>query len=368
MTRGHERIAGVNFASQDYLSLASHPVVREAAVDAVERWGVHSAGSLALQGGSTPLLALEERLADLLTCREVAVFASGWAAGYGVVGALVRESDHIVIDAAAQASLQDGAAKSTRNIHRVPSCSADLVAQRLAGIRERDAHNGILVITESLFSMDSTVPDLRALQNACRDHQATLLVDVAHDLGAIGDGGLGFVGEQGMAGEIDIVMGSFAPTFASNGGFVASNAIGLKQALQVFAAPQLFSSALSPVQAAVVNAALDVVRSREGAERRSRLMHNIMRLREALTARAFCILGRPSAIIPVWLGGIAQTRLLTRATLAGGALVNMVEHPAVARQNSRWRLQVMADHSAWQIDQFVSIAVAAREKVGRSAI
>ena len=118
----------------------------------------------------------------------------------------------------------------------------------------------------------------------------------------------------------------------------------------------------------MVNAALDVVRSREGAERRSRLMHNILRLREALTARAFCILGRPSAIIPVWLGGIAEARLLTRATLAGGALVNMVEHPAVARQNSRWRLQVMADHSAWQIDQFVSIAVAALKKVGRSAI
>ena len=208
---------------------------------------MHSAGSLALQGGSAPLLALEERLADLLAHLPrgggFRQRLGGRLRGRGRAGA--RIGYYIVIDAAAQASLQDGAA----NRHGIST--AFPVAQLTWSPNVWRASANVTLTMDPgdhrvPFLYGFTVPDLRALQNACRDHQATLLVDVAHDLGAIGDGGLGFVGEQGMAGEIDIIMGSFAPTFASNGGFVASNAIGLKQALQVFAAPQLFSSALSP--------------------------------------------------------------------------------------------------------------------------
>jgi glycine C-acetyltransferase len=361
LTRGHERIAGVNFASQDYLSLASHPHVCAAATEAVARWGVHSAGSLALQGGSVPLTVLEDRLGELLCCDEVTVFPTGWAAGYGTVKALVREDDHIVLDIVAHACLQEAAANATKNIHRVPNCSHTAVASRLARIRERAPDAGILVITEGLFSMDSTVPDLRAMQEICHAYQATLMVDVAHDLGALCDGGLGFIGDQGLLGEIDIVMGSFSKTFASNGGFVATNARGIKLAFRSFSNPLTFSNALSPVQAATVNAAIDIIRSREGAERRRRLMQNTIRLREGLAARAFQVLGQPSAIVPVWLGPVAQARRMTRTALSMGALVNLVEHPAVSRQNSRWRLQVMADHTPDQIDRLIAIAVAARE-------
>ena len=364
LTRGQEPVAGVNFASQDYLSLASHPALCAAATEAIARWGLHGAGSATLQGGSPPLATLEAKLADFLTCREITVFPTGWAAGYGAVRALVRESDHAIVDAMADACLQEGAVAATRNVHRVPNCSLGSVEECLTSIRSHDPHGGILVISESLFAVESTVPDLRALQQVCHSHQATLLVNASHDLGAIGDGGLGFLGEQGMTAEIDLVMGSFAPTFGSNGGFIASNAAGIKQALRFFASPLLTSNALSPVQAAVVNAALDVVRSREGAERRGRLMHNVLRLRDALAARAFRVLGEPSPIVPVWVGSIAQARLMTRAALAGGALVNLVEHPLMPRQNARWRLQVMADHSDEQIDQFIAVVVAAREAVG----
>lgn len=368
LTRGQLRVAGVNFASQDYLSLSSHPHVRAAACEAVERWGVHSAGSVALQGGSLPLAALEERLAELYCCREATVFPTGWAAGYGAVRALVRENDHIVLDSLSHSCLREGAMAATRNIHRVPNCSHSAVELRLARIRASAPRAGILVVTESLFSMDSTVPDIRALQAVCSKYQATLLVDVAHDFGAIGDGGLGFLGDQGLVGEIDVVMGSFSKTFASNGGFVVSRTSGVKQALRVFAAPLLFSNALSPVQAAVVQAALDIVRSREGALRRRRLMHNVLRLREGLIQRAFRVLGQPSAIVPVRLGNTAEARLITRSALAGGALVSLAEHPVVGRQHSRWRLQVMADHTDAHVDKLIAIAVAAREQLGDLAV
>ncbi len=363
MTRDQQPLSGVNFASQDYLSLASHPVVLGAAANAIQQWGVHSAGSIALQGGSKPLTLLEERLAEFLSCREVTIFPTGWAAGYGVIRALVRESDHIVIDIVAHSCLREGAAASTTNIHRVPNCSNTAIGQHLARIRARDAQTGILVVTESLFSMDSTVPNLLELQQLCRQYKATLLVDVAHDLGAIGDGGLGFLGEQGLAGEVDVVMGAFSKTFASNGGFVASNAVGLKMALRTMSSPLLFSNALSPVQAATIGAALGIVRSREGAERRARLMRNIRHLRSALSARAFHVSGQPSAIVPVDISGLGQARLMTREVLARGALVNLVEHPAVSRRTSRWRLQVMADHTEEQINRLVDIAVAVRETV-----
>ena len=360
--RAEERFSGVNFSSQDYLSLSNHPLVCAAAVSAVTHWGVHSAGSIVLQGGSLPLRALEDRLADLFCGREATVFPTGWAAGYGAIRCLVREDDHIVLDILSHACLQEAAANATRHIHRVPNCSHEAVRRRLQTIRAAHPRAGILVVTEGLFSMDSTVPQLRSMQEVCRTFGATLMVDVAHDFGALGDGGMGFVGDQGMLGEIDVVMGSFSKTFASNGGFVLSRVPGLKQALRVFAGPLTFSNALSPVQAATVLAALDIVRSPEGAQRR-RLMANVLRLREGLTARAFSVRGQPSAIVPVELGSLAEARRMTRAALRLGALVNLVEHPAVSRSTARWRLQVMADHEPAQIDRMVEIAVAAREQV-----
>ncbi len=366
--RGGVMISGVNFASQDYLSLATHPAIRDVAVEAIARHGVHSAGSLALQGGSEPLVRLTERLAEWLRCRSAVVFPTGWAAGFGAIRALVRESDHIVLDSLAHACLQEGAAAATRNIHRVPHLSCDAIARRLARIRAEHATQGILVVTESLFSMNSTVPDLRAMQDICRSYDATLLVDVAHDLGAIADDGLGFLGDQGMIGEVDLVVGAFSKTFASNGGFVAGNAPGLRQALIAFAGPLTFSNALSPVQAAVVDAALDIVRSAEGARRRKRLMENANLLREGLAARAFDVLGQTSAIVPVTIGDTREARLMTRAALSIGGLVNLVEHPAVSRNQSRWRLQVMADHTPEHIDRMVAIAVVARETIHQPEI
>jgi glycine C-acetyltransferase len=336
----------------------------EAAIEAARRWGVHSAGSVALQGGTAPMLALEERLADMLGCREASVFPTGWAAGFGTIKALVRPGDHVIIDTLGHACLFEGAAAATRNVHRIAHRSTRAVERLLARIRATDAQCGILVVTETLFSMESTVPDIRAQQDLCRRYGATLLVDVAHDLGAIGDGGTGFLGDQAMLGEVDIVIGAFSKTFASNGGFAAYRAPGIKLALRSFATSLTFSNALSPVQAATVLAALDIIRSAEGAQRRRRLMANIQRLRTGLEARAFTLLGQPSAIVPVNLGSLSHARLMTRAVLARGALVNLVEHPAISRRSGRWRLQVMADHTEAHVDKMVAVAVAAREQLG----
>ena len=128
-----------------------------------------------------------------------------------------------------------------------------------------------MVITEGLFAMESDAPDLAAFQEACRENGATLLVDVAHDLGALGPGGGGMIAAQGLLGKVDLVMGSFAKTFASNGGFLASHSPAAKQFAKYYGNPHMFSNALSPVQAAVASEAIRIVRSPEGDDLRERL-------------------------------------------------------------------------------------------------
>jgi 7-keto-8-aminopelargonate synthetase-like enzyme len=339
---------GLNFATQDYLSLASHPAVHEAAAAALRRYGVHSGGSSALQGRSDISRALEREIGEALHMEHVVLFSSGWGAAFGTVTALVRADDHIVMDRLAHASLQAGAAAATRNIKRVDHLSVEALRKALADLRASDTKNGILVITEGLFSMDSDSPDLRAMQAVCREYQATLMVDVAHDFGSLGPDGTGHVGRAGMLGEIDIVMGAFSKTFASNGGFVATRHAGVRSYIEAYGGPYMFSNAMSPIQVATVREALRIVRSAEGAARRAALLRNVGALREAVAGHGLTCLGDPSAVVPVLIGHTPLARLASGGVLRRGLFANLVEFPAVGVRAARFRLQVQADHTREQ--------------------
>lgn len=352
---------GHNFASQDYLSLASHPDLMKAAIAAIETYGLHSAGSAALMGNTALSVALEKRLADFVGYDDVVVFPIGWAAGYGAVKTLVKPHDHVVIDILAHACLQEAARDATENVHVHSHMNVKAVDSRLARIRREDETCGILVVTETLFSMDSDVPDIAALQDVCRRHNATLLVDCAHDLGSLGATGRGKLEDFDLVGKVDVLVGAFSKSFASMGGFVATNNKGFRFGLRGQCGPSTFTNAMSPVQAATVLAALDLVEGEEGKARRERLMHNSLRLRAGLEEAGFEVLGKPSAVVPMLIGDILLARLMTRYAVEFGGVVNLVEHPAVARNACRWRLQVMADHTDEQIDAMVEIAEKARE-------
>lgn len=245
---GHE-MTGVNFASQDYLSLSSHPAIKEAAIEAVHKYGVHSAGSPALVGNTSTSVELERRIADFLGVDEAMIFPTGWGAGFGVIKGLVRPNDHVVMDALSHACLQEGANAATRNISVFRHLDLVHCRRLLAGIRAKDATNGIMVVTEGLFSMDSDTPDIAGMQELCNEFNATLVVDVAHDLGCLGPDGRGHIGMQNMLGKVDLVMGSFSKTFASNGGFIACKDRRIKEYLRFYSAPSTFSNAISPSQA-----------------------------------------------------------------------------------------------------------------------
>ncbi|MBI4047494.1 MAG: pyridoxal phosphate-dependent aminotransferase family protein, partial [Devosia nanyangense] len=197
-TDAGQAFSGINFASQDYLSLSSHPAIKLAAFEAIDTYGVHSAGSAALLGNTANSLELERDLSDFLGGRDIVLYPTGWMAGFGAVQGFVRASDYVVLDVLAHSCLQEGARAATQNIHHHGHLNLEGLVRKLERIRGHDKENGILVVTESLFSMHSDTPDIGALRAICDRYNATLLVDCAHDLGSIGDDGLGHLGLQQM--------------------------------------------------------------------------------------------------------------------------------------------------------------------------
>lgn len=347
------RTTGLNFGTQDYLGLSSDPEIKETAKAVIDEYGVHSAGSSALAGNTKYSLRLEETISEFLGLEHTVLYPTGWAAGYGAIKGLVQPQDHIVMDGLSHACLQEGAYSATPNVHLHGHLNLHSAGRLLKKIRAKDADNGILVVTESLFSMDSDTPDLRALQELCREYDATLLVDVAHDLGCLGDGGRGLIAQQGMAGQIDVVMGSFSKTFASNGGFVASRSPAVKQYLKFYGCSATFSNALSPVQAATVTKAFEIVQSDRGRQLRRLLLKRIGQMREGLTRAGLEVIGNPSAIVPVLVGDEALARLVSRKLPEVGVLANLVEFPAVAKGSARFRLQMMPIHSTEDVSELI---------------
>jgi len=350
-----EMSEGINLASQDYLGLATSPRIVDAAVDAARRFGVHSAGSGVLSGNSADSRLLEEEVGAFVQAEHVLLFPTGWAAGFGAVVGLVRPYDHVVLDEYAHACLQQGAAAATSHVHRHPHLDTDAMKAKLAAIRAEDTQAGILLVTEGLYSMDADVPRLRAAVDLAREYNAVLLVDQAHDLGCTGPGGTGQLGAQGLLGQADLVMGAFSKTFASNGGFIATNSDTAKIAMTCFGGSFTFSNALSPVQVAVVRATLDIVRSPAGAQLREALSERSVALRGALADRGHPCTGIPSAVNPVPIGSEAVARTVAGELGRRGVIANLVEFPAVGLGSARLRLQVMASHSDEQMRAAASI-------------
>lgn len=348
-------MSGVNFASQDYLSLSSHESIVAAAKNAIGDYGTHSAGSGALLGNTRYSLQLENVISEFSGFEHTVLYPTGWSAGFGVVQGLVRPDDHVLMDVLTHSCLQEGALAATRNIHLHGHLNVEGARRKLRRIRAQDTKNAILVVTESLFSMHADTPDLNGLQEVCREFDATLLVDVAHDFGCIGDTGHGHLGLQNMLDKVDLVVGSFSKTFASNGGFVLTRSQAVKEYLKYYSATQTFSNALSPVQAATVLQAFDIVRSDEGRALRAALMDNILTLRQALSQARLDVTGDPCAIVPVNIGAEGHARIAARRMAELGAVVNLVEYPAVPKGNARFRLQVMAKHTKDDIAELVRL-------------
>ena len=321
---------GINLTSQDYLSLGRHPQVVSAVRAALEEYGTHSAGSEPLGGRSSESLELGRRLAAHLQAGDdVVLFPTGWAAGYGSIAGLLADTDHAVVDEFAHACLREGAASATRNVQFTRHLDLGHVEETLRKLRATDGKNGVLVVTEGLFSMDADMPDLAGLFRLVRDFDAALLVDVAHDFGATGPGGGGELAAQGLLGKADLVVGAFSKTFATNGGFVAAANPAVRDYLRCFATTTRASNAPSPLQVAAAKAAAEVVQSAEGERLRDRLRENVVGLRAGLEDGGVRCLGKPAPFVIVGCPSIELGRRLAGELFRRGVFVSFVEFPAV---------------------------------------
>jgi 8-amino-7-oxononanoate synthase len=322
-----------NFASNDYLGLASHPALAAAFVEGVGRYGAGSAASRLVSGTLPPHRALEEALAAAKGTEAALVFSSGFATATGCLPALAGKQDFLVLDKLCHACLIDGARLSGATIRVFPHNDVAKLERLLAGIRARQPDARILVVTESVFSMDGDLCPLREIVDAKDHHGALLFLDEAHAFGVLGRAGMGLAAGLGLQDRIDFQMGTFSKAAGLSGGYLATSA-PWRDLLVNRARSFIYSTAPPPALAHASLASLDLIRSEQGDLLRKRLRENIDTLAP----------GHPSPVIPRILGDSAAAMTAARHLEDRGFLVPAIRYPTVPRGTARLRISLSAAH------------------------
>jgi len=350
-------------ASNNYLGLAAHPEVVDAATEAARRYGAGAGSARLVTGGLVLHDELEARLAAFKGTEAALLFSSGYLANLGTVAALVGPGDAVFSDSLNHASIIDGCRLSRADVHVYRHADAGHLADRLAAWR-RGAGPGprALVVTDSVFSMDGDVAPLPDIAAASERHGAVLMVDEAHATGVVGPGGRGAVTAFGLDGRVGVVMGTLSKSLGAAGGFIAGSA-DLCAYLRNRARSFIFDTALPPPTAAAALAALRIL-ERE-PERPVRARRLAGRLAAGLRVAGYEVPDPPAAVLPVVVGSPDAAMGLSARLLDAGVLVTAIRPPSVPEGTSRLRATVMATHTDAEIDRAVAAFAAARS--GRAA-
>ncbi len=324
--------------SNNYLGLADHPRVQEAAAEAVARWGVGAGSSRLVSGTMTVHRRLEERLAEFKRTEAALLFGSGYLANLGVVSALGRSGEVVFSDELNHASIIDGCRLSQAETF----VYAHNDMEHLAWGLEQAGDRGSLIVTESVFSMDGDLAPLEEITDLARRHDVRVVVDEAHATGCLGPGGRGAVADADLEGEVDVVIGTLGKALGTYGAFVACST-ELAQLLVNTARPLIFSTAPPPPAMAGALAALDILC--EQPRRVERLQANAEVLRGELAREGFDVAGSTSQIVPLIVGDAQTAMRVCEAALERGVFAQAIRPPTVAPGTSRLRLAVMATHT-----------------------
>jgi glycine C-acetyltransferase/8-amino-7-oxononanoate synthase len=340
--------------SNNYLGLADHPKVREAAADAAMRWGVGAGASRLVSGTMTIHGRLEERLAALKRTEAALLFGSGYLANVGVVSALAGPGDVVVSDALNHASIVDGCRLARARTVVYEHCDLDHLEACL-----REAGEGrAVIVTDSVFSMDGDVAPLARIVELARRFRARVVVDEAHGTGCLGPGGRGAIAEAGLDGEVDVVVGTLGKALGSYGAYAACSR-EVAEYLVNAARPFIFSTAPPPPAVAGALAAVDLLA--EEPRRAERLQQNADALRDELAREGFDVAGSTTQIVPLIVGDAGLAMRVCEAALEQGVYAQAIRPPTVPEGTSRLRLAVMASHTQAELRE------AARE-LGRAAL
>jgi 8-amino-7-oxononanoate synthase len=323
--------------SNNYLGLADHPRVREAAADAAMRWGVGAGASRLVSGTMTIHRRLEDRLAAFQGRQSALLFGSGYLANTGTIAALARPGDVVFSDELNHASLIDGCRLSRADVFVYDHGDMEHLEW---GIREAEGR-GTLIVTDSVFSMDGDVAPLDEIVELAQRHGLRTLIDDAHGTGALGPGGRGALAEAGLEDQVDVIVGTLGKALGSYGAFVACDHQMTRYLLHT-ARTLIFATALGPPAVAGALAALDLLE--EKPRRVAKLAANAEVLRAGLISEGFDVGGSSTQIVPVIVGDADLAMRMCEASLARGVFAEAIGPPAVPPMTARLRLAVMATH------------------------
>jgi glycine C-acetyltransferase len=346
----------VNLASNNYLGLTTHPKLREAAVEAVRKYGVGSGAVRTISGTMRLHLELEERIARFKNVEACVVFQSGFAANAGTVAAILGPEDHIVSDELNHASIIDGCRLSKAGIHVFPhkdAAAADKILVELDSVPGRK-----LLISDGVFSMDGDIGALPGLAEAAEKHGAIMMVDDAHASGVLGRNGRGTIDHFGLHGRVQVQVGTLSKAIGVLGGYVCGSR-DLIEFLYHRARPFLFSTSHPPAVAAACLAAFDVLEQEPG--RIQALWDNTKYFKQGLTSAGFHTGNSETPITPVIVGQARLAHELSRALFEEGVLATGIGFPTVPKGRARVRTIVTATHTKAQLDH----ALEAFQKVGK---
>jgi 8-amino-7-oxononanoate synthase len=340
----------VNFSSNDYLGLANDPRLREAAIGAIGDFGVGAGASRLISGTQSPHLRLERALAKWKGTEAAICFSSGYAAALGTIPALVSKCDVVLLDKICHASLIDGAKLSGAILRVFPHNHLGKLESHLEWARRGYPGKRILIVTESVFSMDGDRAPLRELVELKKRFGALLMLDEAHAVGVIGPNGRGLAAAENLNEDVDVQMGTLSKALGASGGYICGSR-NLIELLINRARSFIYSTAPAPGIAAASLVAVNFLSSTQGEERRLLLWTKINLLRDLLPMNAMNTKGSNagSAIFP-WIVGNEQAALdLASALQNEGFLVPAIRYPTVAKGSARLRITVTASHKEDQI-------------------
>lgn len=343
------RMQLLNLASYNYLGLSYHPEVIAAAKQALEQYGLGAAGSPTLSGTMDVHVELERELARHKQKDAAMVFATGYSTNVGVVSALMRPGDLVVMDQNVHASVVDGAILSKANARFFRHNRPDDLDRKLRGTRGKR-----LVIIEGVYSMDGDVARLPEIVEVAKRHGARVMLDEAHSGFVYGEHGRGVAEHFGLESEIDVHIGTFSKALGGMGGYVAGSQ-SLYNYLMGFARSRVFSCALAPAVSAGVLQALRI--AQREPELRAQLWSNVAHMRGLLAEAGVDVGESSSQIIPVMIRNDARIFGVAKSLLSEGLYLHPILYPAVAKHRSRFRISISAAHTPEQLDEAAAILV-----------
>lgn len=346
------------FGSNSYLGLTNHPLIKEAAKKAIDKYGTGCAGSRFLNGTLDIHLELEEKLARLVGKEQALCYSTGFQVNLGVVSVLTGRNDFVILDELDHASLIEGSRLSFSKVLKYAHNDMVSLEKKL---KYCESESIKLIVVDGIFSMEGDIVNLPAIVALAEKYNATIMVDDAHAIGVIGKNGSGTASHFGLTDKVDLIMGTFSKSFASLGGFIAAD----KEIINYIkhnSRSLIFSASMTPPSVATVLAAINIMENEP--ERIKHLWEITNYALEGFKSMGFNTGKSETPIIPLFIGDDIKALTITQMLLDNGVFVNPVVSPAVPKEDSLIRYSLMATHTKEQVDISIEKITKAAKKLG----